>query len=268
MLKQKQLKKKPRAVEFCTKTIEFARNDFKKRYAGSNLGILWAYIQTIMMVVIYWIVFQYGLKNGSVDGVPFLPWFISGMMPWLLFSDIINSTLNCMPEYSYIVKKVVFDVDIIPACKIAVCIFIYIFFLVITIIVAICNHLFTGIFILQTIFYFIALIMLVIPIAYASCTINVFFKDFGQIVTVVLNVLMWATPIVWDIAMLPEKWQWIFKLNPVFYIVSGFRNSLIYGIPVTANLSYMFYFIAIVAALWAVCIPVYRRLLPHLADIL
>lgn len=90
---------------FCKRTIEFARNDLKKRYAGSILGVLWAYIQTAVMVLIYWFVFQYGLKNGSVDDVPFLPWFIAGLMPWLMFSDIINSCMNCMAEYSYIVKK-------------------------------------------------------------------------------------------------------------------------------------------------------------------
>lgn len=240
----------------------------KKRYAGSVLGALWAYIQTAMMVLIYWFVFEYGLRNGAVDGVPFLPWFISGLMPWLMFSDIINSCMNCMSEYSYIVKKVVFNIDIIPASKIAVCVFIYAFFFAVVVIVTLCNHLFTGIYLLQTLLYLAGVLLLAVPIGYAVCTVSVFFKDLGQIVAIILNMLMWATPIVWPATIIPAGLQWIVKLNPMYFVVSGVRNSLIYGIPITADLPYLFYFLACVCALWAVCIPVYRRLLPHLADIL
>lgn len=254
--------------DFCERTVAFAKNDLKKRYAGSVLGAIWAYIQTAMMVVIYWFVFQYGLKNGAVDGVPFLPWFISGMMPWLMFSDIINSCMNCMAEYSYIVKKVVFNIDIIPASKIAVCVFIYAFFFAVVVVVTLCNHLFTGIYILQTILYLIAALLLAVPIGYAVCTVSVFFKDLGQIVSIILNMLMWATPIAWPATIVPEGLQWIIKINPMYFVVSGVRNFLIYGTSITADLPYLFYFAACVCALWAVCIPIYRRLLPHLADIL
>lgn len=265
MIQKNQIKK---ICDFYKCTVEFAKNDLKKRYAGSVLGAIWAYIQTAMMVVIYWFVFQYGLRNGAVDGVPFLPWFISGMMPWLMFSDIINSCMNCMAEYSYIVKKVVFNIDIIPASKIAVCLFIYAFFLVVIVIVTLCNHLFTGFYILQSILYLIAALLLAVPIGYAVCTVSVFFKDLGQIIAIILNMLMWATPIAWPATIVPEGLRWIIKLNPMYFVVSGVRNSLIYGIPITADIPYLFYFAGCVCALWAVCIPIYRRLLPHLADIL
>ena len=255
-------------LDFLKRTIFFAKNDLKKRYAGSALGAIWAYVQTAMMVLIYWFVFQYGLRNGAVDGVPFLPWFIAGLMPWLMFSDTINSCMGCMTEYSYIVKKVVFNIDIIPASKIAVCLFIYIFFFAVVVIVTLCNHLYTGLYTFQALFYLFAELMLVIPIAYAVCTISVFFKDLGQIVSIILNMLMWATPIVWPATTVPEQLQWIIKLNPMYFVVSGMRNSLIYGIPVISDLPYLFYFAACVCALWGVCIPAYRRLLPHLADIL
>ena len=265
MIQKNQIKK---ICDFYKCTVEFAKNDLKKRYAGSVLGAIWAYIQTAMMVVIYWFVFQYGLRNGAVDGVPFLPWFISGMMPWLMFSDIINSCMNCMAEYSYIVKKVVFNIDIIPASKIAVCLFIYAFFLVVIVIVTLCNHLFTGFYILQSILYLIAALLLAVPIGYAVCTVSVFFKDLGQIIAIILNMLMWATPIAWPATIVPEGLRWIIKLNPMYFVVSGVRNSLIYGIPITADIPYLFYFAGCVCALWAVCIPIYRRLVPHLADIL
>ena len=257
-----------KAKDFLKKTFEFAKNDLRKRYAGSTLGSYWAFIQTVTMVLIYWIVFQYGLKSGGVDGVPFLPWFISGMMPWLLFSDIINSSINCMSEYSYIVKKVVFNIDIIPACKIMVCLMISSFFLLVVLIVVLFHGFFTSWYIAQVLFFLAADIILAIPLAYASCAISAFFKDFGQIVAIVLNILMWATPIVWDVSIIPESLRWIAKVNPIAFVVSGFRNSLIYGIPVWQDLSYLFYFVSIVCLLWAICMPLYKRLTPHLADVL
>lgn len=255
-------------IDFLKKTFDFAKNDLRKRYAGSSIGSYWAFIQTVTMVLIYWIVFQYGLRTGGVDGIPFLPWFISGMMPWLLFSDAINSSINCMSEYSYIVKKVVFNISIIPACKIMVCLMIYSFFLLVVFLVVLLHGFFTGWYILQVLFFLLADIVLAIPLAYASCVVSVFFKDFGQITSIVLNMLMWATPIVWDISIIPKSLRWIFKANPMNFIVSGFRNSLIYGIPVWNDLSYLFYFISIVCFLWAICLPFYRRLTPHLADVL
>ena len=88
--------------KFIVTVVDFAINDFKKKYSGSALGIAWAYIQTIMMVIVYWCVFQFGLRVGGANGIPFLAWFIAGYMPWMLFSDIINSSIGCMSEYSYI----------------------------------------------------------------------------------------------------------------------------------------------------------------------
>lgn len=247
---------------------EFSVNDFKKKYSGSVLGIAWAYIQTIMMVVIYWIVFQFGLRAGGAEGVPFLAWFITGYMPWMLFSDIINSSMGCMSEYSYIVKKVVFDINIIPIAKIVGCLFIHSVFLLIVLGIAFANGIFTGIYLLQVLYYLIALLMLVTPIAFLCCTVSVFLRDFGQAISIILNILMWATPIVWDFAIVPEKFQILFRVNPMLYIVEGFRNSIIYGVGILNSVGQAVYFWAVVAFLWIFCMKTYRALVPHMADIL
>lgn len=247
---------------------EFSINDFKKKYSGSALGIAWAYIQTIMMVVIYWVVFQFGLRVGGAAGVPFLAWFISGYMPWMLFSDIINSSIGCMSEYSYIVKKVVFNINIIPISKVVGCLFIHVVFLMIVLGIAFANGIFTGIYLLQVIYYLVALLLFVIPLAFLCCTVSVFFKDFAQVIGIVLNIMMWATPIVWDFAIVPSEYQFVFKLNPMFYIIDGFRNSILYGVSMFSSFGYMLYFWIVVALLWYKCMKTYKALVPHMADIL
>ncbi|MBR3602244.1 MAG: ABC transporter permease [Lachnospiraceae bacterium] len=254
--------------DFIVKCIEFSINDFKKRYAGSLLGGVWAYIQTIVMVLIYWLVFEFGLKNGSVEGIPFLPWFISGLMPWLMFSDIINNSSNCMFEYNYIVKKIVFDIDIIPLSKTLVCLFVHSFFLLVCIAVTIGYGVFQGTYTMWVLYYFGALVMLVLPLTFALSTICVFLKDFPQIVSIVLNAAMWATPIVWNIDVVPESIKWIFKINPMYYIINGFRDALVYGGEYRSSILYTVFFWGVVVALWFACMKLYKKMVPHLADLL
>lgn len=253
---------------FAKTVIEFSINDFKKKYSGSALGIAWAYIQTIMMVIIYWGVFQFGLRVGGASGTPFLAWFIAGYMPWMLFSDIISSSIGCMSEYSYIVKKVVFNIDIIPISKIVVCMFIHTVFLLIVLGVAFAYGIFTGVYLLQVIYYLIALLMLVIPLAFLCSVVSVFFKDFGQIISIVLNILMWATPIVWDFSIVEPEFEIFFKINPMFYIISGFRGSILFGTSMFEDIWNGVYFWAIVLILWIKCMKSYKALAPHMADVL
>ena len=254
--------------KFIATLIDFAINDFKKKYSGSILGIAWAYIQTIMMVVIYWFVFQYGLRVGGAGGIPFLAWFITGYMPWMLFSDIINSSVGCMSEYSYIVKKVAFNVNIIPLAKIVVCLFIHSVFVLIVIFIALAYNIFTGVYLFQVIYYLLALLLLAVPLAFLCAAVNVFFKDFAHGVGIILNILTWATPILWDFSVVPDKIAILFKINPMLYIVNGFRESILFRVSIFEHWINGLYYWAIVIFLWIKCIKMYKELLPHMADVL
>ena len=259
-----------KSVRFLRSVIPFAKSDFRKRYAGTRLGVTWAYIQILSMVIVYWLVFQYGLKTSMVQNVPFLPWFISGYMPWMLFSECIMTCMGCMMEYNYIVKKVMFNVDIIPASKIAVSCFVHSFFLIVVLFVASLHGYQPNFYWLQLIYYVIALLALAIPLGYLMCTVSVFFKDFGQIVSIILNIMMWATPILWDYhVVITDKVAFILKIiNPMFYIICGFRESILFSIGLVDHLKQGIYFWFVVLILWKVCFSVYRRLLPQIADVM
>ena len=87
--------------------LRLSVNDFKTKYAGSYLGILWAFVQPVVTVLVYWFVFEKGLKAGSSGDVPFVLWLIAGLVPWFFFSDSWNGATNSLVEYHYLVKKVV-----------------------------------------------------------------------------------------------------------------------------------------------------------------
>ena len=90
--------------------LELAISDFKTRYATSYLGMIWAFVQPIVSVMIYVIIFGYGLRSAPVRDVPFVLWLVAGIIPWFYFSEAWTSATNSLREYSYLVKKVLFDI--------------------------------------------------------------------------------------------------------------------------------------------------------------
>ena len=87
-----------------------ARNDFKRKFAGSYLGITWAFVQPVVTVLIYWLVFGHGLKSGKSLDVPFLVYLVCGIVPWFYCQEVMSAGTNTFLEYSYLVKKLVFNI--------------------------------------------------------------------------------------------------------------------------------------------------------------
>ena len=120
----------------------------------------------------------------------------------------------------------------------------------------------------QLIYYFIALLLLATPLAFLFSVTSVFFKDFAQGVAIILNIWMWITPILWNFSVVPEKMAILFKINPMLYIVNGFRGSILFKTNIFENWINGLYFWLLVLFLWIKCMKIYKELLPHMADVL
>jgi len=103
--------------------IPFSVDDFKRKYAGSLLGAAWAFLQPAVTILLYWFVFEVGMKTGAQQDVPFILWLASGLLPWFFVSECVMSGTTCLADYGYLVKKVLFTVDILPSVKIVSCCF-------------------------------------------------------------------------------------------------------------------------------------------------
>ena len=90
------------------------KNDFKNRFANTSLGAIWGFLQPFVFMITYVIVFQYILRVGSSANYPYVSWFLPAMSMWMTVNDTIINASNSIRCYSYLVKKVVFPVDIIP----------------------------------------------------------------------------------------------------------------------------------------------------------
>ncbi len=251
---------------------DLAKSDFRKRFVGSYFGVVWMFVQPIVTVLIYFFVFQMGFKSTPpIPGYPYVLWLIPGIVPWFYMNETMNCGTQCLQEYHYLVKKVVFRVEILPLIKLISCLFVHLIFMVIMTGVFLLYGVFPHVSWVQVIYYCVAASTFSLAIVYFTSAVNVFFKDMAQIVNITLQIGMWLTTIMWDPAMFEGHPAWldrILPLNPVWYIVNGYRDSMLTGTAFWTKPGVTVYFWAVTIALLLMGLKVFKRLRPHFSDVL
>lgn len=249
---------------------KLAKNDFKKRYAGSYMGAVWAMAQPVVTIGMYYVVFDVIMKGagrGATD-VPFVLFLTAGLVPWFFFSEALNNGTNAMLEYNYLVKKVVFKISVLPIIKIIAATFIHAFFVCVLLIVAAVYGYYPTVYTLQIFYYSACLFIFVLALSYSTCAIVVFFRDLTQIINIALQIGMWATPILWDINSLSPAWVTILKLNPLVYIVNGYRSAVYEREWFFEDFFSTMYFWIVTVVLFGIGGAIFKRLKVHFADVL
>lgn len=254
---------------------KLARNDFKKRYAGSYLGALWALAQPVVTVVMYYIVFDriFGSSGPMREGieVPFVLFLTAGLVPWFYFSEALNHGTMALLEYNYLVKKVVFKISILPIIKVIGATFIHVFFVAVLLIISVCYGYYPSVYTLQIFYYSACLFIFVLALSYTTCALVVFFRDLSQIINIALQIGVWATPILWNIDDLAVRYPRIvviLKLNPLVYIVNGYRSAIYEREWFFQDFFSTMYFWIVTVVLFGIGALVFKRLKVHFADVL
>lgn len=244
-------------------------NDFKKQYLGSYLGLAWAYIQPLSFMLVIWFVFDMGFRAGPVNGdTPFFLWLMCGMVPWFFFSDAIRSATSSIKTNSFLVKKVAFRISILPIVDIGSALLIHLGLLIFLVLAFLLYGIRPTLYWLQLPYYLICTVSLVLGLAWMTSSISVFVKDVGNVIGVFLQLGFWLTPIFWTLDLVPEKYQYLIKLNPAYYIVDGYRNTFINEVWFWERYMLGGYFLLITMLFLAVGAIVFKRLRPHFADVL
>lgn len=209
---------------------QLVRNDLRSRYSGSLLGIMWAFAMPMTTILVFWFVFQMGFRNPPVNDVPYILWFVSAYIPWIFFTDAMTSGCNCLIEYSYLVKKIRFDVRIIPMVKVFSSAVIHLFFIGILCLMRMVYRIPFLPAMIQMLYYSFATSILVLGIIYLLSALTVFFKDISSIVNIIVQIGFWVTPIMWNEAtMADNSIRHILSLNPMYYVVTGYRDCFLNG---------------------------------------
>jgi teichoic acid transport system permease protein len=275
------MKKASENTSFLRDTITLirtlAKNDLKARFAGSYLGIVWAFMQPIITVLVYWFVFEMCLTSGTQGtkaGIqaPFVLWLLAGLVPWFYFSDSWSSATNCFMEYNYLVKKVVFNISILPIVKILSSLVVHVVLVLFTFFMYLVMGQPLNICAIQVIYYSFAMMVLSLGLSYITSAVLVFFRDMREVVNIFLQVGIWATPIMWNIYSpqmhIPGPILTIIKLNPMYYVVDGYRESLIGGVPFWTKPVLGLYFWGVTLVILLLGITLFRKLKDNFADVL
>ncbi len=255
--------------------FNLAKNDFKQKFSGSYLGIVWAFVQPIVTVVVYWFVFQKALNVGSQStkagiAVPYVLWLIAGLVPWFYFSEVLGTATNVLLEYSYLVKKVVFNISTLPVVKAISSLFVHCFFIGFMLVMYVIYGYTPNVHMLQIVYYSFCMMVLALGFGYINAAIQVFFRDLSQIVNIILQVGVWATPIMWnmDSMIISEKVLFILKLNPMYYVVVGYRDSMINNVYFWSHPAETIYFWAFTIIMFIIGTTVFKKLKIHFADVM
>ncbi len=244
-------------------------SDFKNKYLTSYLGFSWAFFQPLSAILVVWFAFTYGLKIGLMDnGLPFAIWFIVGMIPWNFANEAISSSTQSLIEYSFLIRKTSFRISIIPIIKIFTALIIHAVFIVILGILCILYGFKPNIYWLQVLYLVPASFVFYSGLGWLLSSLNVFVRDVGQMVSVVLAILFWATPILWPYEMLQGNMKYIALLNPFFYITEGYRYAFLKEAWIFQNVEMTIFFWVNATAFFVIGALVFRKLNPHFADII
>jgi len=248
--------------------MAMALREVKSRYAGTTFGLIWSVAQPLAMIVIYWLVFSVGLKIQTEAGMPFVIVFLAALIPWTMFSEALTTSTNAITGNPHLVKKMVFPTEILPMVNLTVGLVSHTIMLFILVVLLAFYRIPLTVHVFQFLYYLGALCVLTLGLGWLCSTLNVFFRDTGQILQVVLNLWFWLTPIVWSMQVIPPQYRTILRLNPMFYVVEGYKASLVYHSPLWQDYEIGIYFWAVCLAVCLLGVSVFRRLKPEFAEVL
>jgi lipopolysaccharide transport system permease protein/teichoic acid transport system permease protein len=245
-----------------------ARREVANQYVGSLLGFIWTFINPIVMIIVFWVVFSVGFRVQPKNDVPFVVWLTAGMAVWFVFADIVNGSSGVIVSSAHLIKKTLFHSEILPVIKLVSCLITHLVFLVVLIGLIVIQKMPFSFYYLQFLYYLFCMSFFALGLSWIVSALNVFIRDVGPIVAVVLQMGFWATPIFWDIQMMPPGLQVILKGNPMFYIVQGYRESFIYFTPFWSHPGQTLYFWCISITLFITGALIFRKLKPQFPDVL
>jgi len=247
---------------------QLAKNDCKARFASAGLGVIWAFLQPLLNILVLWFVFQVGFRSMPVENVPFIVWYIPAFLSWNFFSESISQSTNSLIDYSYLLKKVNFTVQIIPLIKVVSSAIIHMAFIIFIIIINIIYGRVPSIFYIQIIYYFLCLFCLCASLGWLLSSIAIFIKDVANLVAVILQLGFWLTPLFWDPSNMSPTIQNILKINPMYYICMGYREATVSNIWFWQHPLQTIYFWLLVLILFIFGSKIFMKLKPHFDDVL
>lgn len=223
--------------------IRLAIYETKSKYEQHYLGVLWQWLNPLIQVFAYWFVFGLGIRKGQPVGeYDFIVWMLGGMIAWFFISPTVLDGSNSVFKRINMVAKMNFPISSLPSVVIASNLFVHFVMVAIYIIVLLTKGVYPSLHWLQFPYYLVSMIVFMFALTLLNSTISVLIRDYQQMLQAVMRLLFFVTPLFWDPSHMSSTIQTVLKLNPFYYIVSGYRNSFLNGVWFYQDLKYTIYF--------------------------
>ena len=231
------------------------KKDIRGKYKGSFLGVLWSFLNPLLMVVVYAIVFPYIMRI-KVDN--YLQYLICGVIPWNFFTTVMGLGMGSIKNNAGIVNKVYFPREILPIS--ASLSGLVNFFIACIIIILFCVFGGLGISWHIILVPFIAIIQFLITtgLVLGLSAVNVYVQDTEYIVQFIINMLFYATPILYPPEQFPKVIRWVLNLNPFSLIVNAYRDLFMYH--TLPSLTSIIYVLVIAGICFYIGLKIFRKL--------
>jgi lipopolysaccharide transport system permease protein len=245
---------------------EMVARDVASRYAGSGLGIVWAFALPILWMLLYTGVFSIVLRVPTPAGFASFPEFLmAGLLPWMAIQEGIARSASALTDNASMVKKTVFPVELLVLSVVLAAVVNEVIALAVyAVYVALIGHLSLP-WLLLVLPALLLQVTLTFGIGCIAATLTAFVRDSVHAIGIILTVLLYTTPIIYPASLVPERLRWILAANPFAHLVEWYRLAFtLHRAPEPASVL----FLTVVSSATALAgLALFLRARPHFADV-
>ncbi|UOR11647.1 ABC transporter permease [Halobacillus amylolyticus] len=245
--------------------------EMKSSNTNNYLGMLWELLNPAIQISIYWFVFGFGIRNRVGEGgIDFFPWMLSGIVVWFMINQGLLQASKSVYTKIKMLSKMNFPMSVIPNYVIFSKLYPHLMLLALVIIILSLLGFPVNIYYLQLPLYIIGVLLLLYAISLITSTLSTIVRDVQMLLQSVLRMLLYLSPILWDVSRIDQEWlRVIMKINPFYYIVEGYRTSLLgQGWYFIDEWQYTLYFVGVVVGLFIIGSALHVKFRRHFIDFL
>lgn len=241
---------------------------FKGTYSGSIFGIMWVIVEPLVYVFLLWFFFTKAMKFQPPEGYPYVPWLMAAMVLWNFFSHALSSSASVFKNHAFLLKKPEFNMAMLPIVSILTSLYFHAIFIGILVLVLGVSDIPFTIYWFQCIYFMFATAVLLVGLGWITASLSLFIKDIGNIIGILLQIGFWVSPIFWSLDTFPPKYRFLLEMNPLSYVMEGYRKSFIYGRPFWENWDGFFYYWSCTLVVLVLGVVTYKTLRPYFGDVM
>lgn len=249
--------------------FRLARYEQRAKNSGTILGRLWDFLTPVLQICVYWFVFSVGLRMKTVQGdTPYAVWMMTGMIPWFCLSGSMQSSATAITSASSVIRNLNIPMTIIPAKNVTMHLMEHLWTVAFLLFVLVVSGVKISLYWLQTVYFFACMVIFLIAFSLFASAVGTAVKDFGRILSPLIRLLFYLSSVIMSLDGMSHELQTLLKINPLTYIVMGYRNSLLYEIGFWEMHWHSLCFWVVTAALMVVGCTLHMRTRERFVDML